>query len=268
MTSISLIFAVIIDDEPDAINLLEMYLRHFPDVEVIGTETKAKNGLKLVNELLPDLVFLDIDMPDMNGLQIAHRIHSGNFDSEVVFTTAHQHYAYDALDIEPLDFLTKPFCIDDLETVFRKFKTKVDKKKLERKLDQFIHQKDNPLKIKLPTVHGVLVIDIKDIVYLKSQGNNCNVYLSDGKVETITRNLYILVDMLNSPTFYQISRQTAINTNYLQYIDKKTQKCILLYNKTSHTEHITDSYIQSLEKLDFVQIIQDSKVLPKPKQNS
>ena len=266
--SIPLISAVIIDDEPDAINLLEMYLRHFPEIEVAGTETKAKDGLRLVKELLPDLVFLDIDMPDMDGLQIAHRINSGNINSEIVFTTAHQHYAYDALDVEPLDFLTKPFCVDDLEIVLKKFKTKVEKKKLDRKLDQFIHQKDNPLKIKLPTVHGVLLIDIKDIVYMKSKANNCNIHLSDGSVETITRNLYVLIDMLNSTAFYKISRQTAINTNYLQYIDKKTQKCILQYNKTSHTEPITDNYIKSFEKLDFVQIIQDSKVLPKPKQNS
>lgn len=249
------ISAMIIDDEPDAINLLEMYLRQFPYIKVTGKETHAQAGLELVKATLPELVFLDIDMPDMNGLQVATQIQSENFYSEIVFTTAHQHYAYDALGIEPLDFLTKPFCIDDLEVVIQKYKLKIKKRTLEQKLDRFIHSHANSPKIKLPTTCGVLIIQLKDIVILKSKANNCNVYLQDGTIDTITRNLNMVVQMLNSPAFFQINRSTYININFLQRVEKKSCQCILGFNQTVHEETFSRSHMTYFEKLNLFPVI-------------
>jgi two-component system LytT family response regulator len=249
------ISAIIIDDEPDAIKLLEMYLFQFPYIKVTGKETHARKGLDLVKETLPELVFLDIDMPDMNGLQVAKQIQSENFYSEIVFTTAHQHYAYEALDIEPIDFLTKPFCIDDLEIVIQKYKAKVEKRKLEQKLDKFIHSHANSPKIKLPTIHGVLIIDLKDIVILSSKANYCEVYLQDGTIETITRNLYIVAKLLNSPSFFRINRSIYINVNFLLRVEKKTNLCILGFNHTVREETFSKHQLNCFEKLDIFPVI-------------
>jgi two-component system LytT family response regulator len=243
------ISAIIIDDEPDAINLLEMYLRQFPSVKVIGKENRAKQGLELVKEKLPELVFLDIDMPDMNGLKVADKIQAENFYSEIVFTTAHQHYAYDALNIEPLDFLTKPFFVSDLEQVIQKYKAKIEKKKHEKKLDVFLNSQANSTKIKFPTTRGVLFIDIKNIVILRSKANNCDVYMDDGTLETVTRNLYKVVNRLDSPAFFQVSRSTYININYLQRVDKKSFKCIISYNQTILEEPISRSKMIHFDKI-------------------
>lgn len=243
------ITAIIIDDEPNAINLLEMYLRQFPNIKVIGTETQAKKGLELVKQTLPELVFLDIDMPDMNGLKVADNIHSENLYSEIVFTTAHQHYAYDAMDVEPLDFLTKPFCITDLVSVMQKYKIKNEKKIHEKKLEVFINSQNISVKIKLPTTKGILFIDIKNIVILKSKSNNCEVYLNDGTCETITRNLYKVASLINSPAFFQISRATYINMNYLQRVDKKNSKCIISFNRNTQEEPISRNKLMHFEKM-------------------
>lgn len=243
------ISAIIIDDEPDAINLLEMYLRQFPYIQVIGKESQAKKGLELVRETLPELVFLDIDMPDMNGLKVADKIQSESFFSEIVFTTAHQHYAYDALGIEPLDFLTKPFCISDLEIVMQKYKAKIEKKKQEKKLDVFINSQTSSPKIKLPTTKGTLFIDIKNIVILRSKLQNCELYMDDGTLETITRNLCKVASILNSPAFFRVSRSTYINMNYLQRIDKKDSKCIISYNQTILEEPISRNNMIHFEKM-------------------
>ena len=243
------ISAIIIDDEPDAINLLEMYLRQFPSVKVIGKETAAKKGLELAKEALPELVFLDIDMPDMNGLKVADKIQSENFYTEIVFTTAHQHYAYDALDIKPLDFLTKPFCIADLEIVIQKYKAKAEKKKREKKLDVFINSQVSSPKIKLPTTKGMLFIDVKNIVMLRSNSNNCNVVMNDGTMETVTRNLYKVASILNSPALFQTSRSTYINMNYLQRVDKKNSKCIIGYNQMTLEEPISRNKMTYFEKM-------------------
>lgn len=249
------ISAIIIDDEPDAINLLEMYLRQFPFIKVTGKETHAIKGLDMVKETLPELVFLDIDMPDMDGLQVADKIQSENFHSEIVFTTAYQHYAYDALGIEPLDFLTKPFCINDIEIVLQKLKAKTEQKKHEQKLDQFIHSQTNSTKIKLPTTNGILIVELKDIVMLKSKANNCNIYIQDGTIETITRNLNKVIPVLNSPAFFQINRSTYINMNYLQRIDKKNNKCIIGFNNTIIEEIIPRNKIIYFEQLNLFPVI-------------
>ena len=163
----AIISAVIIDDEPEAIHLLEMYLRHFSFIKVTAKETNALKGLQLIQEKLPEIVFLDIDMPDMNGLQLADKIQTDNLYSEIIFTTAFQHYAYDTLKIRPLDFLTKPFSADDLKTVIAKYQEKAEKKKYEIKLDKFIQSQANSLKLKFPSTNGVLIVEMKDIVMLK-----------------------------------------------------------------------------------------------------
>lgn len=194
-------------------------------------------------------------MPDMNGLQVADKIQSGNFYSEIVFTTAHQYYAYDALGIEPLDFLTKPFCINDLEIAIQKFNDKTQRKKLKQKADKFIHSQTAASTIKLPTVHGVLILNIKDIVILKSKGNYCNAHLQDGTIELITRNISTVVDTLNSQSFFLINRSTCINLNYLKQIDRKNNKCILGYNNQTIEQPITRNHLNYFDKLNIFPVI-------------
>lgn len=241
---------VIIDDEQTAIDLLEMYLRQFPVFKVTGKETEAQRGLERVTELLPELVFLDIDMPDMNGLQVANRIHSGNSYSEIVFTTAHDHYAYDAMDFEPLDFLTKPFSSKDLELVLQKYQAKMERKDRERKMDNFIHSQSNSVKISIPANHGLLVISIRDIVLVKSQVNKCLIYMQDGTIEEVTKSLGTVMSLINSPAFFQIHRSEYVNLNYMQRLDKKKLKCILDFNSTVLEEPVSKFHLAQFEKLN------------------
>jgi len=246
---------VIIDDESSAIDLLEMFLRRFPVFKVTGKETNAKKGLELVMELLPELVFLDIDMPEMNGLQVADKIHAGNFYSEIVFTTAHEHYAFDVLGIEPLDFLTKPFTVSDLEAVIQKYQIKVEKRNKDRKLDNFIHSQNNSAKITLPANYGQLMVSIKDIVLIKSQANKSVMQLQDGTFEEVNKSLSALISLINSPAFFQIHRSVYVNLNYVQRLDKKNLKCILSYNNTLEEEPISKFHLAHFEKINSFPII-------------
>ena len=248
------ISAIIIDDEIESITLLEMYLRQFPFIKITGKETNALSGLELVKETLPEIVFLDIDMPDMNGLQVANEIQSDNFYSEIIFTTAHQQYAYDALGIEPLDFLSKPFSTEDLRRVIKKYHEKVEKKKYEIKLDKFIQSQADSPTIKLSSAVGVIIVRITEIVIIQSKANNCMIYLQDGTIEIVNRNLYIIVRMINSPAFFQASRSTCINLNYLQRVDKRNQKCIMGFNHSTFEVEITRNNLHYFEKLNLFPI--------------
>lgn len=242
------ITAIIIDDEPNAINLLEMYLRHFPEIQLICKESDPKKGLETIKSNPPDLIFLDIDMPDMDGLTLADRIQSVNFHSEIVFTTAHQHYAYDALGIEPLDFLTKPFFLTDVEIVVSKFKIKAEKKNYQKKLDSLIHSQSNPVTIKLPSIKGILFVDIKDIVVMRAKLHYTDLILSDGSTETVIRTLNKLSALVNSPSFFQVSRSVIINVNYLHRIERKGMKCFLTVNDKLIEEKMSRGAITLFEK--------------------
>lgn len=247
------ISAIIIDDDLEAISLLEIFLLYFKNIRIIGKSTDAIAGVELILKLFPDIVFLDIDMPDMTGLQVAESVRTENFHSEIVFTTAHQKYAYNALDIEPLDFLTKPFCLDDIENVIKKHLARLEKKKQEQKLDKFMQSQSqtNALKIKLPTSHGYIFIDVNDLVYAKTNINSVNIYLQDGTIETVTRNLNNLIQTLNSSLMFQINRSTCVNLNYLRQIDKKKEICILRCNQKIYEESISRNSILNFEKLNM-----------------
>lgn len=247
--------AIIIDDDDEAINLLEMFLRNFPAIKVVAKSSNPVTGLELIKEMIPDLVFLDIDMPDMTGLQVAQSIKNENIKAEIVFTTAYQDYAYKALKIEPLDFLTKPFCIGDLEIVVKKYMVKAEKKMQEQKLDKFIHSQSNQSKISLPTSSGILVVDIKDIVYITADSFKTILYLQDRSVETVNKSLSRLIELLNSSVFFQINRSQYINLNYLQRIDKKKRMCYVLYDHEVYEVPISRNYIVSFEKLNIYPVI-------------
>lgn len=243
------ISAIIIDDDPEAIHLLEMFLRQFPNITIVGKSTNAKTGLSIIKKLIPDLVFLDIDMPDMTGIEVAESVKAKNYHSKIVFTTAYQDYAYKALSFEPLDFLTKPFSPEALSCVIKKYITKSEKIKYEQKLDKFIQSQTNSPKIKLPTFHSFIIIDINDIAYIKSNTNGTLVYLHDGTIETVTRNLSSLILMLNSSLMFQINRSTYVNLNYLIRIDKKKEICIIRFKDSLCEEFITKSNMDNFEKL-------------------
>lgn len=245
------ITAVIIDDEEEAIRLLEIYLRFFPMVKIIGKESDARKGLELVKHHLPELVFLDIDMPEMNGLKVAEQIHFDNYYSEIVFTTAHQHYAFDALDIQPLDFLTKPFNVDDLRVVLNKYYERNEQKEYSRKIGLFLNSQENAPKIKLPTTNGVLMVDIDDIVCVKAASNNCEIYLKDGTKEAIIRNLGGTLDLIGSPKLFRFSRSIYVNLDFIARIDRKNLKCVVTFNHSILEEDISRSSLKLFEKLGY-----------------
>ena len=245
------ITAVIIDDDSEAIFLLEMFLRQFPEIRLVGKSTQAPKGLALINRKFPDLVFLDIDMPDMTGLQVAESMKNKNFHSEIVFTTAYQQYAYKTLKIQPLEFLTKPFCVEDIQKVIKKYVTKKEKKRHEQQLDKFIQSQSNPPPVSVPTLNGFLYIDIKDIVYMKSKINGTEIHLQDGTVETVSLRINRLITLLNSKLIFQIFRGIYVNLNYLVRIDKKKAICILRFNNNTHEEPISKSNINNFKKLNI-----------------
>lgn len=120
----SLIKSLIIDDDPFSINLLKVKLdQFFHNIDVVGSAGNGNEGLQKIDQLLPDLVFLDVEMPDMTGMEMLGKL--DKIDFQVIFTTAFRHYAIPALRLDALDYLVKPVDLGDLRNAIKRYKQKI-----------------------------------------------------------------------------------------------------------------------------------------------
>lgn len=244
------ITAMIIEDDEDALSLLEIYLQAFNEIKVIDKTISPQQGIRLLKKKKPDLVFLDIDMPDIDGVEVAEIIRKYALNTEVIFTTAHSKYAYRALEVEPLDYLLKPFGPEDLIVVINRYKTKIKHKELERRMDFLMKSNKIIPKIKLPTRTGVIFVNPDDIMLFEAELNYCRIYTKDREQELVTLNIFKVANIINSQKVFKVNRSAYINLNYLKRIEKKTRTCTLKYKDYTLQARLRKSGLNYLEKLN------------------
>ena len=214
---------IIIDDEPDCVAVLHMLLKqHCPNCEIVAATTKSTEGVKLIQDLKPDLVFLDIEMPVLNGFQLLDEVGMVNF--HLIFTTAYNRYAVQAFKYSAIDYLMKP--IDPLELIPAVAKVEqkqaVDRLQLDL-LRQQLYAPKNAIndKIALPYAHGYIIVEIDQIIYCESSGSYTKVFLTTDEVHLITRSLGEVEDTLaGNGSFFRVHRQFFININHIKRILK------------------------------------------------
>jgi len=242
--------AMIIEDDEAAISLLEIYLKAFRELEVIGKTTRPKHGIKLLLKKMPDIVFLDIDMPDTNGLEVAEAIKKHELSTEIVFTTAHSKYAFKTLKVKPLDYLVKPFGPEELISVINRYKAREKKKEMDRKMDFFIRNSRPTQKLKLPTDSGIVFINPDEALLIQAQEYQTYIFLANGTVERVTASISRIIDQIDSPSFVRANRNAFINLQYLRRIDRKNRICTLGHQNTVIEEPLNRSSITFFEKLN------------------
>ena len=169
--------ALLIDDEQDCLELLNWHLETYcPDIRVLATCDAAEEGLKSIGQLQPDLVFLDIEMPFLNGLELLNRVPKINF--EVIFTIAYSEYALKALKLNALDYLLKPIVKDDLLQAVEKFKQRMAARNSSSEVSlQLLLQHLTPhhtqKKIAVPVQDSILFLEIDHILYVHSETIIC-----------------------------------------------------------------------------------------------
>lgn len=209
---------ILVDDElPSLQNLEQKIIEFCPDLSIIGTTQKPEAAIEMIENLKPDVVFLDIEMPRMNGFKMLEEIKEKKF--EVVFTTAYNHYAIDAVRISAFDYLVKPISVNDLQsTVGRLFKTRHNKTPekldvLRQNLSSYRSQHD---KISIATSEGVEFIEIKQILRIESSSNYSKIFFMDGKNILVTKLLKDFEEILQPYRFYRIHNSHLINLNYIK----------------------------------------------------
>ena len=223
--------AVIIDDEPKAIQSLSWELSNFDkQLEIVATFTEPDKAINYLKETSIDCLFLDIEMPTMDGFQFLEKLDSKDF--AVVITTAYNEYAIKALKNEAIDYLLKPIDTDDLELTIEKLQKYSSRKdgseKFERILLNF-NQKFNQRKITINTDGKLVFLEPKEILFVASDGNYCTIHLEKNKKLVVTKKLKEVNELLPEEHFFRIHNSFIINLHKIKEF-LKTDGYVILEN--------------------------------------
>jgi len=170
--------AIIIDDELKGRIALKQKLQDYcPEVELTGEAANGEEGLLLIEKNHPQIIFLDIEMPRMNGFEMLHKLKNKNF--HLVFTTAYDQYAIKAIRYAAFDYLLKPVDIEELRSVITRILQQSSQANTLRKLEileENFHPMNSLSKIAIPSLEGLLFFNISDIVHLEAQSNYTFLY--------------------------------------------------------------------------------------------
>jgi two-component system, LytTR family, response regulator len=210
---------VIIDDEPDAVQLLQMQLvQHCPQVCVVGTYTSSTAALNGIRNLEPHLLFLDVEMPVMNGFELLESLQPQDFS--IVFVTAYNQFALKAFKFNALDFIVKPVDTQELVKAVAKAERLV-KPTADQLLQLKKQLRGEPVtKIAISGQSGVSFIDLSNIVYCEASNNYSKVFLADGRQFVISKTLKDVQEVLEEEHFLRVHRQYIINLNHVKQLNR------------------------------------------------
>ncbi len=210
--------AILIDDELNSLQNLEQKLEGFcPDVQVVAVSQRPEEGIVLIRQHQPDVVFLDIEMPRMSGFRMLEAL--GDYDFDIIFTTAYNHYSIDAIRISAFDYLVKPIGIEELQSAVERLSKSLNKHTkekldiLKRSLNDSKNQED---KIAISTSEGIEFIPIKEIIHIESSSNYSRIFLTNNKNLMVTKILKDFEEMLVPYNFYRVHNSHLINLNFIQ----------------------------------------------------
>lgn len=217
-----LISCIIVDDEPLAVKLLESFVTKTPDLRLLGSFTDSVEAINAIKEQKPDLLFLDIQMPDLNGMELAHMIPA---NTRVIFTTAFKEYAFESYEVSALDFLLKPIR-------YNKFLSAVEKAK--QWYEREPADEDNKTKSLFIRVDGELRnITIDSITYVSGMKDYVMFYLDGESKPLITHLTMKAVEaMLPTDKFLRVHRSYIIAVDKIKKIDRND--CIYIGEEIIH----------------------------------
>jgi two-component system, LytTR family, response regulator len=212
-----LIRVIVIDDEEEARDLMVNLLREIEFVKVLSTVADADHALTSIIKHGPDLIFLDIEMPEKNAFDLIKEIKEIDLNVEVIIVTGYKKYALEAIKEHVIDYLVKP--VDRLDLL----KSLVRFKKL-KKLSTTTTLKNN--RVNISTRNGSIFLKLDQIIYCEAESNYTRIYLTNNTSEISSNNLGRVTEVLGDG-FTRISRAHLINSHYLYKVDRKKKICSL-----------------------------------------
>ena len=210
--------AIIIDDEAKGrLALRQKLLDYCSEVNVVAEASSGEEGILLISQHKPNIVFLDIEMPRMNGFEMLNQLPEKNF--QLIFTTAYDQYAIKAIKYAAFDYLLKPVDVDELKTTLEKLagaETNQTKKQAELLHQNISDPKKLLNKLAIPTLDGLLFFDINDIEYLEAQSNYTNLHFIKNSKILASKTLKEFEELLPEEKFFRPHHSFIINLNFIK----------------------------------------------------
>lgn len=225
------ITTIIVDDEQSCIKSLESDLSRFPEIRIVATCTSPDNATREIVRLQPDLLFIDVEMPGMTGLELLTRIQSDiHSDMHIVFYTAYNKYLLDAIHASAFDYLLKPYKLKELDNLIARLRSHIakdEKVNIEQSLRKLLIRNN---KFAVQTISGLVLVKCEEILlfqYLKDQRCWQMMLALDRKLYKL-RMSTTAKDLLGiNPSFVQINQDCIVNLDYLCSIENMTLRCEL-----------------------------------------
>lgn len=209
---------VVVDDEPDAVQFLGAILAdHCPELAIVGTAHSALEGFRVISHTQPDLVFLDVEMPQGSGFDMLRMFPSKSFD--VVFVTAYNHYAIDAIRFSALDYILKPVSIREFLLAVNRFteKRRAPQVTAESFATLFENLKNQPPKrLVISTLDGYEYLDTTEIVRIEAEGSYSRFHIAGGRKIVVSRPLREFHEILMNRSFFRPHNSHLINLDYVR----------------------------------------------------
>ncbi len=205
---------VLVDDEINALEALEWKLnRYIDDIQIIKCNSPIE-AIDVIQKEKPDLVFLDIDMPEMDGFTMLQQLSNTNFD--LIFTTAHDEFALKAIKVSAIDYLLKPVDKDELITAVAKVKESRKGNQLEDKLQFLFSNLNKTDKISVSADGKIYLVDRKEVIMLKSDKSYTTVFLTGDREILVTKTLKEVEKKFHFPEFFRVHNSFLINVNHVK----------------------------------------------------
>lgn len=249
----------IVEDEPKAMSLLLNYIeRYCPILEIVGTAKDANEAFEKISELRPQLLFLDIEISNENSPETSFDLLTRlpKYQYEIVFVTAFNHYALQAIKFHALDYLLKPIDIEELERAVSLAAKKLAEKPENPQLKDLISHLQNPKqknrRLWIPIQDGLQAVEIKQIMYIEASGRYSYIHINGAPQMLSTRNLKVYIDLLQGhEQLIHIHRSFFINTKYIQKYISTDGGEVLMSNgvKIPISRRKKKAFLEIIEKL-------------------
>lgn len=231
--------AILVDDEKNALEMLEWMLqKNCPQVEILAMCDSPLDGLEKIKTLKPDVIFLDIEMPQLNGFDLLERL--GKHESDVIFTTAYNQFAIKAFKVCALDYLLKPIDPEDLKAAVQKAtnkKNKVSQEQLDLLLSYMKPEKPKSKRIALTASDHLIFVETEKIIYCESDSNYTIFFLSDGQKVIVSKTLKDVEEILDGSDFFRVHASYLINMKHVSKFTRGDGGYVVM----SNNQHITVS---------------------------
>jgi len=230
-----MIRTIIIEDEPVSRETLTIMLKRYPDdIEIVDTCSNPTDGIESIARHAPELIFLDIQMPKMTGFDMLKKI--PKIDFEVIFTTAFDHYAINALRISALDYLLKPVDAEDLTSAIEKCKQRLMEKKPTFQFENLFNNltNKNPLDktLALSASDGISFVKMSDILRVEANGRYSKFYLLNKETILVSKTLGDFEEILAANQFFRIHDSAIVNLNHVKKFIRGDGGTIILSDNT------------------------------------